>query len=101
MVGVASVQDLQQDLAALVVHAGVTRRCRRASERHHLRGERQQPAGAVRRIATGDDEPDAAPRAFGEVRGQPVDVARPVFEPGVHRTHDHPVAQRGEPEVQG
>ena len=102
MVGIASrVQDLQQDLAALVVHGGgdatVPARVRR---RQHLRGERQQPAGAVGRVAAGDDQPDAAAGPLGEVRGQPVGVARAVLQAGVHRAHHHPVAQGGEAKVQ-
>ena len=102
VVGIASrVQDLQQDLAARVVHGGgdaaVPAGLRRG---HHLRGERQQPAGAVGRVAAGDDQADAAAGAFGEVLGEPVGVAGAVLQAGVHRAHDHPVAQRGEAKIQ-
>ncbi len=98
MVGIASrVQDLQQDLAALVVHGiGDATVPARFGRRHHLRGERQQPAGAVRRVTAGDDQADAAAGPLGEIRGEPVGVARAVLQAGVHRAHHHPVAQRGE-----
>ena len=102
MVGIATrVQYLQQDLAALVVHGvGDTTVPTRFRRRHQLRGERQQPSGAVRRVTAGDDQADAAARPLGEVRGEFVGVARAVLQAGVHRAHHHPVAQRREPKVQ-
>ena len=95
------VQHLQQDLAARVVH----RLCDpamppRLGRRDHLRGERQQPAGAVGRVPAGDDQADAAAGALGEVLGEPIGVAGAVLQPGVHRTHHHAVAQRGEAKIQ-
>lgn len=102
VVGVASgVQDLQQDLCTRIVDrpgdSAVPSGLRRSDE---FGGERQQPSGAVGRVATGDDQPDAAACTFGEVVGEPIDMAGPVFQSGVHRTHNHPVAQRGKPKVQ-
>ena len=102
MVGIASrVQDLQQDLAALVVHGiGDAAMPTRVRRRHHLRRERQQPPGAVRCVPAGDDQADAAARPLGEVRGESAGVARAILQAGVHRPHHHPVAQRREPKVQ-
>ena len=103
MVGIASrVQDLQQDLAAFVVH-GVGDACGvggRLPSDNHLRGERQQPPGAVGCVPAGDDQADAAAGALREIRRKPVGVAGTVFQPGVHRAHHHAIAQRGEPKVQ-
>jgi hypothetical protein len=94
-------QHLQQDLAAGVVH----RLCDPAMSPHigggdHLRGERQQPACAVRRVPAGDDQADTTAGALGEVLGQPIGVAGTILQPGVHRTHHHAVAQGGEAKVQ-
>jgi hypothetical protein len=79
-------QDLQQDLAGRVMYrrsdasmsAGLDRR-------DQFRSERQQPTGPVWRVAAGDDESDAAASALGEVLGEPIRVAGPVFQAGVHR----------------
>lgn len=102
MVGIASrVEDLKQDLAALVVHGGGDAAMAPGVRgRQHLGGERQQPAGAVGRVSAGDDEPDTAAGALGEVGGQPVGVAGPVLQASVHRPHHHPVPQGGETKVQ-
>ena len=102
MVRVASgMQDLQQDLAARVMHrAGDASVPAGLGRGDQFRRERQQPTGAVWRVAAGDDQSDTAAGAFGEVLGEPIDVAGPVFQSGVHRTHHHPIAQRGEPKVQ-
>ena len=94
-------QDLQQDLGARFIDRfGDATVPARLGGRDHLRGERQQPAGPVRCVAAGDDQSNAAAGAFGEVLGEPIDVAGTVFQSGVHRTHHHSVAQRGEPKVQ-
>ncbi len=102
MVGIASgVQDLQQDFAAGIVHRrrdAAMPACLRG--RGQVRGEGQQPAGPVRRVSAGDDQAHATVRAFGEVCGEPVGVAGAILQAGVHRAHDHPVAQRGESEIQ-
>ncbi len=102
MVRIASrVQDLQQDLAAGVVHrAGDPAMPTGVRRREHLRRERQQPARPVRGIAAGDDQADAAAGALGEIRGEPVGVAGTVLQAGVHRPHHHAVAQGGEAEIQ-
>ncbi len=97
----AGVQDLQQYLAAGIVHRrGDAPVPLRFLRRHQLRGERQQPAGVVRGVAPGDDQPDAAAGAFGEVLGQSPGVTGAVLQAGVHRSHDDPVAQGGETEIQ-
>ena len=102
MVGISSgVQDLQQNLAACVVHrAGDATVPAGLRGRDQVRGERQQPAGSVGRVAAGDDQSDATVGTFGEILGEPVDVASTVLQAGVHRAHDHPVAQRCESEIQ-
>ena len=97
----SGVQDLQQDLAVGLVHrAGDPAVPSSLRRRRHLRGEGQQPARSVRGVPAGDDQADAAAGAFGEVLGEPVGVAGAVLEAGVHGTHHHAVAQRGEAEVQ-
>ena len=63
--------------------------------------ERRQPPLHVRREAAGDDQPDAAPRALGEVGGEAREGRPAVLEPGVHRAHQDPVRERREAEVEG
>ena len=75
--------------------APVTSRCRSACSRVVIsRGERLEPAALVGRVAAGDDQPDPAAGALGEVRRQLGQVPGVVLEPGVHRAHHHAVAQR-------
>ena len=95
MVAVAAgVQHLQGDRAARVVHrVGDPLVPRGLQPRGHLGGEGLEPAALVGRVAAGDDQPDAAAGALGEVGRQLVDVPRVVLEAGVHRAHDHAVAQ--------
>jgi len=62
--------------------------------------QRQQPALAVRRDAAGDDQPYPAGRALAVEGGEFAVVIETVFEPGVHRAHDHAVLQRRETEVE-
>jgi hypothetical protein len=59
----ARVQDLQQDLAALLVHgAGDAAVVEHVAHEIQRAAEGQQPALAVRRDAAGDDQADAAAR---------------------------------------
>ena len=81
--------------------ARVTLRCRATMPRHRQSsGERRQPAFDARRDAAGDDQADAAARAFGEKRGELVEIARVIFEAGVHRSHQHAIRQRREAEIE-
>jgi hypothetical protein len=95
------VQDLQRDVAALGVH--------RVGDRHVLAGgaARGQGAGAglgpaldVRREPAGHDQPDPSAGAFGEVVREVGEALGVVLQPGVHRAHQHAVAQGGEPQVE-
>jgi hypothetical protein len=88
------VQDLQQDLRAVRVD--------RFGDRAQLGGVRGvhqrrrvlvDAAVEVRREAAGDDQRDAALRAFGVERDLPLDRAVEQLEPRVHRAHDRAVAQ--------
>ena len=102
LVAVASgVQDLHRDLAAFLMHGG-GQAAVIAQVEGTVQGaaERQQPAAAVRRNAAGDDQAGAAPGALAEVGRQLRVVVEAVFQPGVHRAHDHAVAQGGEAEVE-
>ncbi len=95
----ARVEDLEGDRPALVVdRAGEVAVPHRLHPAGHLRGERLEPAALVGRVAAGDDEPDPAAGALGEVRRQLGQVPGPVLEPGVHRAHDHAVAHRQRPQ---
>ena len=96
------VQDLQGDVAALGVH-GLGDRAVLAGRR--TRGQRAGaglgPALDVRREAAGHDQADAAAGALGEVVGEVPEPLGIVLEPGVHRAHEHAVAQGGEAQVEG
>jgi len=97
----AGVQDLQRDVAAFGVHGARDRPvpCRCRPRREPTR-ERCGPAFDVRRKAARDDQPDTAASALGEIRLEPRELLRVVFEPGVHRAHQDAIAQRDEPEVE-
>jgi hypothetical protein len=66
----------------------------------HQGAEWQQPAVPVGGVATGDRQGDPALGAFGEVGRELRDVLGAVLHAGVHRAHDHPVAQGGVAEVE-
>src|SRR6185312_4533224 len=59
-----------------------------------------EQAGAVGRVPAGDDPPDAAAGAFGDICGEPISVTGAVLQAGVHRTHHYPIAQDGGPKIQ-
>ena len=65
-----------------------------------LARERLEPAHQVGRDAAGDDQADAALGALAEIRRQLGEVAGVVLQPGVHRAHQHAVAQGGEAQVE-
>ena len=98
----ARVEDLQGNLAAVPVdRAGnglVGPGCRMGSQ---AGGKGQQPALDIGREATSHHQADATPGPFRKVRREAGEVGRPVFETGVHGTHQHPVAQGGEAQVEG
>ena len=103
VVGIASrVQDLQQDLAALVVHGvGDAAMPTGVRRRHHLR----RRTAAASRCGSGAYPPvmirPTPPRArSAKYAASRSGVAGAVLQAGVHRTHHHPVAQRGEPKIQ-
>ena len=58
-----------------------------------------QPRG-IGRVAAGDDQTDLAPGALGEKHRHFVQPVLLHVEAGVHRSHDHPVAQRGAAHLQ-
>ncbi len=97
----ARVQDLQHDLAAFLVHgARDLAVVGHVAQEVEGAAEGQQPALAVGRDAAGDDQAGAAARAFAVERGQLAVVVETVFEPGVHRAHDHAVPEGGETQVE-
>ena len=94
-------QQLQTDLGAVRVYgAGDLAVFARFPRPAELAGERCQPAHHVRRETAGDDQPGAAGRALGEIRGKLRKIAGAILQPGVHRPHQHPVAQGGEAEIE-
>ncbi len=66
----------------------------------HRRREGLGPAGDVGRHAARDHQANPASRALGEVRGHVVQRANPLFEPDVHRPHQHTVGQDDMAEVE-
>ena len=102
VIGIAAgVQQLQADLRAVRVYGiGDQAMFARFPWPAELAGERRQPAHHVRREATGDDQPDATGRAFTEIGGELGKIAGAILQPGVHRPHQHPVAQGGEAEIE-
>ena len=103
VVGVpAGVQQLHADLAVMRVHRGRHLAMTLHVPRHrHAAGEGLQPADQVRREATGDDQAGAACGAFGEIGGKLGEVRGPVLQARVHRSHQDPIAQGCEAEVEG
>ncbi len=102
VIGVApGMQQLQADLRAVLVRGGGQLPVRAHFPRPgQLAAERLEPADHVRRETTSDDQADATFGALCEVGGQAREVARAVLQAGVHRAHQHPVAQLGEAQVQ-
>ena len=103
MVGIAaSVQQLHADLAVVRVHCGGDRAMPADVPRlAHASGERFQPAHDIRCEPPGHDQADTTGRALRVVGRELREVAGMVFQPGVHRTHEHPVAKAGESQVEG
>jgi len=89
------VEDLQRDRSALGVDGvGDLAVPHRVQTGGHLGGERLEPAAPIGRVAAGDDQAGAAAGPLGEVGGELGQVEPAVLQPGVHRAHHHPVAQR-------
>ena len=65
-----------------------------------LRGAWMDAAGKVGREAAGNDQPDAATGALGVKSRQSRKAIGRLFQPGMHRAHQHPVFQRGKTEVE-
>ena len=94
-------QDLHDDLAALLVHgARHLAVIRHVAEEIQGAAERQQPALAVRRDAARDDQPDATACPFAVKGGQLAIMIEPVFQARMHGSHDDAVAQRGKTQVE-
>ena len=94
-------QQLRADLGAVLMHRLGHELVRPGLPRpRQLAAERLQPAHQVGREAAGDDQAHAAGRPLGEVRREAWEILRPVFQARVHRAHQHPVADRGEAQVQ-
>ncbi len=95
------VQQLHRDLAVVLVHrVGDDPVLVGKTLRRHDRAERQQPAVPVGRVATGHRQRDATLGTLGEVGRELRQVLGPVLHAGVHRTHDHAVAQGRVAEVE-
>ena len=93
-------QDLHRDLAARVMHAvrddAVVGDVFCAE--HHRRAG-QHAAFGVGAIPPVTISADTAARACGVELGHPVPVPG-LFQPGVHRPHQHAVLQRGEAQIE-
>ena len=73
---------------------------RHFARRGQFAGERLGPAGAVRRDAAAHQQPGAAARTRGEIRRELREIARAIFQPGVHRTHDDAIRQAREAQIE-
>ena len=51
--------------------------------------------------AAGDDQRNSPCGAFAVERGHPLMGIRNVFQPGMHGTHEHAIAELREPQVEG
>lgn len=94
-------QNLHGNLAALRMnrlgeHPMATAVCPRA----HAPSEGFAPSRNVGRKTTRHNETDPARRPFAKIRCKGTEIAA-IFQPRVHRTHEHAIAQGGESEVQG
>ena len=65
------------------------------------RGAGEAPPLLVGRDAAGDDQPDSAARAGGVEGGEAREAIRRFLEAGMHRTHQHAIGQRTEPQIEG
>ncbi len=97
----ARVQDLQADLAGMLVHRPRDPPVARQLAPGHQRGaERRQPAAHAGREAAGDHQAGAAGGPFGKIGRQARIIPGAVLQAGVHGAHQHAVGQPGEPQVQ-
>ena len=102
MVGIAAgVQDLHADLAAFGVH-GVGHE---TMARHLARIDSLPAKGLAQPARFGampplTSRPGAAARARGEIGRELREIARAIFEPGMHRTHDDAVRQAREAQIE-
>ena len=103
MIGIATgVQNLQRDLSSFrmdgIRHDAMVLGL---PAKRELRSARFESAAKIRRDAAGDDQCNAAARAFRVESGKlRVPIGR-FLEPGVHRPHQDAVRKRCEAEVEG
>ena len=102
VVGVATtMQDLHADAPAFGMRRGGDPAMPRDMPGHgQATVKRLQPAFDARRDAAGDHQGDTAAGTLGEIRGEPVEVARTFLESGMHRPHQHAIGQGREAEVE-
>ena len=94
-------QQLQANLAAVVMHGCGHLPMPAHMPRHrHAAGEGLEPATDIRGKTAGHHQPHAALGAFGKIRRQLGEVGNAVFQPGVHRAHQHAIAQSGEAQIE-
>lgn len=97
----AEMQDLHGDPAARPVHGGgdlcVLLGLRLGG---HLGAAGKGAGPGVRGDPAGDHQADAAPRTFRVEGGHPLEAALDLLQTDVHRPHQHPVGESGEPEVE-
>ncbi len=72
----------------------VTRRCRRACGKETI-SDANGSSKPVRfgALPPGNDLSEPSMYVFGEVCDESIDMVNSVFPSGIHRPHDHPIAQ--------
>ena len=103
VVGVAAeVEDLHADLAAGVVHGlGDDLVFRGLLRRRHRRATGHGAATFVGGNAAGHDQAHATAGALGVEGRHALEALRGFLQANVHRSHQHPVLEGGEAQVQG
>src|ERR1700752_4976432 len=94
-------QDPHADVAAFAVYClGYRSMSWNFGAPAQLARERFRPTGDVGCDSPGHDESCLAPCALCKVGSESGKVPSAIFQARVHRTHEHAVAQRYEPQIQ-
>ncbi len=97
----ASMQDLQRNFAALLMDGvGNGPVVRQLTHIVQHRAARHPYAGRIRSDAAADDKRHAVTRALGIERRQTLRAIGILFQPGMHRAHQHAVFQLGKTKIE-
>ena len=96
----ARMQELENDLSALIVDSACDHTMTLNEVLSHDRRALCKPSRPVRRDTAGNKNSDAALCASCEEFGLSLETVRHLLEAGVHRSHQNAVSERSKPEIE-